>query len=80
MQETFLGVENEHKEKIISRAGSLHRQFRTRLRKIARDDNGKYLVDPPPEYENFSSVTPYWKDFVENSTKEDFLVCLFFIF
>lgn len=35
------GVEDEHKGKIIRRAGDLHRQFRTRLRSLAKDRNGK---------------------------------------
>ncbi|XP_074336108.1 uncharacterized protein LOC141675138 isoform X3 [Apium graveolens] len=32
VKETFGGVEDEHRRKIIARAGNLHRQFRTRLR------------------------------------------------
>lgn len=78
MQETFHGVEEEHKEKIISRAGALHRQFRTRLRKLARGENGNYSVEPPPLYAHFSSVAPYWKEFVATSMKEGFVVNIFF--
>ncbi|XP_074367296.1 uncharacterized protein LOC141707824 isoform X1 [Apium graveolens] len=73
IKETFQGVEDEHKGKIIRRAGELHRQFRTRLRSLAKDRNGKYSVVPPSLYVNLSSVAPHWKEFVENSSKEEFM-------
>lgn len=65
-------------KKIISRVADLHRQFRTRLRKLARDEAGNFSAEPPALYAHFSSVAPYWKDFVENSMKEDFMVHFFF--
>lgn len=58
--------------KIISHAGNLHRQFRTRLRNLAKDGKGQYSAEPPRLYAHFSTVAPYWKEFVENSMKEDF--------
>lgn len=77
-QETFHGVEEEHKKKIISRAGALHRTFRTRLRGLAKDSNGNYSSVPPHLYAHFSTVGPYWNQFVENSMKEEFVVCYWF--
>ncbi|KAL6527971.1 hypothetical protein OROHE_014921 [Orobanche hederae] len=71
--ETFNGVEEEHRKKIISRAGNLHRQFRTRLRTLARDENGNYSTSPPPLYAHFSTVTPCWKEFVQKSSEVEFL-------
>ncbi|KAL6579888.1 hypothetical protein OROMI_007912 [Orobanche minor] len=72
IKETFNGVEEEHRKKIISRAGNLHRQFRTRLRTLARDENGNYSTSPPPLYAHFSTVTPCWKEFVQKSSKVEF--------
>lgn len=40
IKETFNGIEN-HKKKLIKRAGELHRQWRTRMRDLAKDKNGK---------------------------------------
>ncbi|KAK1360602.1 hypothetical protein POM88_045076 [Heracleum sosnowskyi] len=73
-QQTFNGVEEEHKEKIISHAGTLHRQFRTRLRKMSRDKNGNYSAKPPPLYAHLSTVAPCWKDFVEHSKNDVFVI------
>ncbi|KAK1371318.1 hypothetical protein POM88_037410 [Heracleum sosnowskyi] len=73
IKETFHGIGDENMKKIISRAGELHRQFRARLRSLAKDANGNYSAKPPAEYANFSSVTPYWKEFVEKSMKQEFM-------
>ncbi|KAL6570262.1 hypothetical protein OROMI_014776 [Orobanche minor] len=73
IKETFNGVEEEHRKKIISRAGNLHRPFRTRLRTLARDENGNYSTSPPPLYAHFSTVTPCWKEFVQKSSEVEFL-------
>ncbi|KAL6508939.1 hypothetical protein OROHE_021498 [Orobanche hederae] len=73
IKETFNGVEEEHRKKIISRAGNLNRQFRTRLRTLARDKNGNYSTSPPPLYAHFSTVTPCWKEFVQKSSEVEFL-------
>ncbi|KAL6584424.1 hypothetical protein OROMI_003713 [Orobanche minor] len=73
IKETFNGVEEEHRKKIISRAGNLHRQFRTRLRTLARDENGNYSTSPPPLYAHFSTVTPCWNEFVQKSSEVEFL-------
>lgn len=74
MQETFHGIGDEHLKNIKKRAGELHRQFRGRLRSLAKDENGNYSAEPPAEYASFSSVTPYWKEFVEQARKEEFKV------
>lgn len=79
VQETFQGVEDEHKRKIIARAGTLHRTFRTILRSLAKDSIGNYSAVPPCLYAHLSSVEPYWKQFVENLMKEEFMVYLFSI-
>lgn len=73
LMETFHGIEEEHKKKIISHVGSLHRQFRTRLRNLARDESGNYSAVPPPLYAHLSTMAPYWNEFVENSMNEDFV-------
>ncbi|KAL6531449.1 hypothetical protein OROMI_027812 [Orobanche minor] len=73
IKETFNGVEEEHRKKIISRAGNLHRQFRTRLRTLARNEKGNYSTSPPPLYAHFSTVTPCWKEFVQKSSEVEFL-------
>ncbi|KAL6558724.1 hypothetical protein OROMI_019074 [Orobanche minor] len=31
-------------------------------------------MEPPPLYAHFSVVAPYWKEFVENAVKEDFVM------
>ncbi|KAL6518120.1 hypothetical protein OROMI_033821 [Orobanche minor] len=74
VKETFLGIEEKHKKNIIKHAGELHRQFRTRLRALARDENGNYSKEPPTLYAHLSTVAPYWKEFVENATKEEFVM------
>ncbi|KAK1370775.1 hypothetical protein POM88_036867 [Heracleum sosnowskyi] len=48
VKETFNGVGDEHRKKIIHRAGNLHRGFHTRLRSMARDSTGNYSAKPPP--------------------------------
>lgn len=73
IKETFNGIEEVHRKKIISRAGTLHRQFRTRLRNLARDENGNYSTEPPPLYANLSTVAPCWKEFVESSVTGNFV-------
>ncbi|KAL6506180.1 hypothetical protein OROGR_024361 [Orobanche gracilis] len=73
IKETFNGVEEEHRKKIISHAGNLHRKFRTRLRTLARDENGNYSTSPPHLYAHFSTVTPCWKEFVQKSSEVEFL-------
>ncbi|KAK1387184.1 hypothetical protein POM88_015362 [Heracleum sosnowskyi] len=73
IQETFNGVGDEHRKKIIRHAGNLHRGFHTRLRSMARDSNGNYSAKPPPMYAHFSSVERHWKVFVEQSMKEEFV-------
>ncbi|KAK1384152.1 hypothetical protein POM88_021887 [Heracleum sosnowskyi] len=78
VKETFRGIEPEHKKAIIARAGELHRQFRTRLRSIAKDDDGNYSEKPPALYADLSSVERYWNEFVRNSLQENFFVYLFF--
>ncbi|KAL6544391.1 hypothetical protein OROMI_023253 [Orobanche minor] len=74
LRETFLGIEEKHKNNIIKHAGELHQQFRTSLRALARDENGNYSKEPPTLYAHLSTVAPYWKEFVENATKEEFVV------
>ncbi|KAL6544843.1 hypothetical protein OROMI_023705 [Orobanche minor] len=69
----FTGLDENHKKTIISRAGCYHRVFRTRLRSLARDDNGNYSAQPPILYRELSTVTPYWNDFVEQALKEEFM-------
>ncbi|KAK1400833.1 hypothetical protein POM88_000447 [Heracleum sosnowskyi] len=44
IKETFQGVEDEHKKKIISRARTHHRNFRTRLRNLGRSQRYIFLV------------------------------------
>ncbi|KAL6566804.1 hypothetical protein OROMI_015208 [Orobanche minor] len=72
--ETFLGIEEKHKKNFIKHAGELHRQFKIRLRSLARDENGNYSKEPPTLYAHLSTVAPYWKKFVENVTKEEFVM------
>ncbi|KAL6560911.1 hypothetical protein OROHE_006088 [Orobanche hederae] len=73
IKEPFNGVEEEHRKKIISRAGNLHQQFRTRLRTLARDENGNYSTSPSHLYAHFSTMTPCRKEFVQKSSKVEFL-------
>ncbi|KAL6533270.1 hypothetical protein OROMI_027382 [Orobanche minor] len=69
---TFTGLNERHKKVIISRAGYYHRGFRTRLRALARDENGNYSAQPPFLYRELSTVTPYWSAFVEQALNEEF--------
>ncbi|KAL6557058.1 hypothetical protein OROHE_006934 [Orobanche hederae] len=39
-----------------------------------KDKNGNYSKEPPTLYAHLSTVAPYWKEFVENATKEEFVV------
>ncbi|ONK78204.1 uncharacterized protein A4U43_C02F15620 [Asparagus officinalis] len=57
---------------IVSRAGCLHRVFRTRLRNLARDSHGNYSDEPPFIYSHLSSVFDHWKDFVAHALTQDF--------
>ncbi|KAL8089651.1 hypothetical protein AgCh_039222 [Apium graveolens] len=49
-------------------------KFRTNLRILVKDKHGNYSAEPPALYAHFSSVAPYWKEFIENAMKEDFVI------
>ena len=70
-------VDESNKRALISKAGVHHRNFRTRLRSLARDFQGNLSDKPPLLYSNMRSVFEHWTEFVAQSSTSDFKVTLF---
>jgi hypothetical protein len=70
-------VGDERKRFVLRRAGTLHRAWRTKVRKkFLRDENGNINEHPPSDYPEIKQE--HWDSFVATAQSDAFQVLLLF--